>query len=485
MGYYFYAVDTIKIAFPEFVARVNHCDRHSHRNDSHCVTNHTLNTENGNPDESGASDGVNKSSAYPGCKDGHPHRRLGFQDIIIDGVTMKKTDNQYDSRVTTATRTDNSNAAGSAGAGNWHKQYHNARGLRGDDHTRATLHYLDTELRNEDLSLDEGNSATLAMCGTDHTTMNMGKDILFYGVSTVTPGSAGGPGKFQGYTDTYQPLKPCASWCAIDAFGTVAGEVAHGDGVDNSRQAVDNTGAPTEVTGTNSLVDSSTSLSKYGGICGRVLRIDGLLQTYDELHNRQYGTIQEIRVQLQYAYQESLDDSNRTTSGATCTKNAAGNSCEGGGVRKVQSPFPNVFFSAPEVVDIRGFCPSSNMKCRGYMSDQHRPYGGSRNHVERVHWNASATRSLDQKLAFGANQLGDVDGDGTIGQGTGYGALQSGSDWTVDRDYRGDSKWPWNYHSYTSANTDGIKYGNGEPGTKYSGRDYDHTIYDGTGTTTG
>merc|ERR1712131_167165 len=470
-SYYFYAVDTIKIAFPEFVARVNHCDNHLHRGDSHCLTNHTLNTENGNPDESGASDGVNKSSAYPGYKDGHPHRRLGFQDIIIDGVTMKKTDNQYDSRVTTATRTDNSNAAGSAGAGNWHKQYHNARGLRGDDHTRATLHYLDTEFRNEDLSLDEGNSATLAMCGTDHTTMNMGKDIVFYGVSTDTPGSAGGPGKFQGYTDTYQPLKPCASWCAIDAFGTT--DVTHGDGLDNSKQAVDNTGAPTTVTGTNSLVDpSTTSLSKYGGICGRVLRIDGLLQTYDELHNRQYGTIQEIWVQLQYAYQESLDNSYRTWANVTCNKTAAGsdNNCQETGagvtgVRKVQSPFPNVFFSAPEVVDIRGFCPSSNMKCRGYMTDQQQPYGGSRNHVERVHWNNSATRSENPQLGFGANQVQPGSPNNPSG------AVTTGNDWTIDKDFRGDSKWPSNYHSYSA--TGGDTYGlSGSAGTAYTGRDY-------------
>ena len=108
---------------------------------------------------------------------------------------------------------------------------------------------------------------------------------------------------------------------------------------------------------------------------------------------RQYGTIQEIWVQLQYAYQETMDNSERIL-----TSNIAKD-------RYVQSPFPNVFFSAPEVVDIRGFCPSSNMKCRGYMTDQHQPYGGSRNHVERVWWNNSVTRSEDAKLAFGANQV--------------------------------------------------------------------------------
>jgi len=443
MVLYFYAVDTIKIGFPEFVARVNHCDRHSHRNTSHCTSKLTLDTENGNPDEAGASDGINELSAYPGYKDGLPHRLLGFQDIIIDGVTMKKTDNQYDSR---QSRTDD---------GQWHKQYNFARGLRGDDHTRATLHYLDTEFANEDKSLQEGN---VAMCGTDYAAVNMDKAIKFFGGSgnTAGVGDAGADDKFQGYSDSYQPLKPCASWCALDVYAN--SNVVTGYGLDPSRQSLN---ATPKVINHTSNVATNTNLSKYGGICGRVLRIDGLLQTYDELHNRQYGTIQEIWVQLQYAYQESLDNSDRTTSATA--------------VNKVQSPFPNVFFSAPEVVDIRGFCPSSNMKCRGYLSDQHQPYGGSRNHVERVHWNASGTRSLDQKHAFGANQLGDVDNDGTIGQGTGYGAQQSGSDWTVDRDYRGDSKWPWNYHSYTSAN--GIKYGSAAPGTKYTGRDYDHTPY--------
>jgi len=195
--------------------------------------------------------------------------------------------------------------------------------------------------------------------------------------------------------------------------------------------------------------------SKYGGICGRVLRIDGLLQTYDELHNRQYGTIQEIWVQLQYAYQESLDTSDRTTTAAS--------------INKVQSPFPNVFFSAPEVVDIRGFCPSSNMKCRGYMSDQHQPYGGSRHHVERVHWNNSATRSNDQANGFGANQLN------TGVRGSGLGPKQSGNDWTLDRDFRGDSKWPWNYHSYSASG--GESYGLGAAGTQYTARDENHVQY--------
>jgi hypothetical protein len=462
-SYYFYAVDTIKIAFPEFVARVNHCDKHSQRNSSHCQTeidgdatngvrDYLTNTENGNPDTGGASDGINKHSAYPGYANTYPHRRLGFQDIIIDGVTMKKTDNHYDSR---QTRTDD---------GQWHKQYNFARGLRGDDHTRATLHYNDSEFANEDGSLND--TFAHKMCGKESADFNLGTDIVFPPLGSDTA-TAGTNGKYQGYTDSYQPLKPCASWCALDEY---SGDPVHNTGVDPSKQFIDG-GAVANMSSTVTNADSK-EFSEYGGICGRILRIDGLLQTYDELHNRQYGTIQEIWIQLQYAYQESLDNANRTNTMTTCNKYEASNTSCDQGIRKVQSPFPNVFFSAPEVVDIRGFCPSSNMKCRGYLSDQHQPYGGSRNHVERVHWNASATRFNDQANAFGANQLG------AGGQGSGYGAKQSGSDWTMDRDFRGDSKWPWNYHSYTSNDGNGAEYGGGQPGTQYTGRDHDYTPYE-------
>ena len=449
-SYYFYAVDTIKIAFPEFVARVNHCDNHAHRGDSHCLNQFAMPVDNGGPDGTDASgdpNGLNVLSAYPGYAEGHPYKRLGFQEIIIDGVTMKKTDNQYDSRNTHSERTTGPN-----GAGNSHKQYLNARGLREDDHTRATLLYTDTEFANEDLSLHDGNTA---MCGDDMLTYNMGTAFKFFGGDgTTRKDVAGESGQFQGYSDSYQPLKPCASWCALDEF---ANSVVTGFGVDQSKQTLDGFkfGDADGDRLASMFSPASGKFSKYGGICGRVLRIDGLLQTYDELHNRQYGTIQEIWVQLQYAYQESLDDSDRKTAQTD--------------VHRVQSPFPNVFFSAPEVVDVRGFCPSTNMKCRGYMSDQHQPYGGSRNHVERVHWNGSATRFTDQAEAFGANQLK------TGGRGTGYGAKQSGNDWTFDRDFRGDSKWPWNYHSYSASG--GASYGLGAAGTSYSSRDDNHSQY--------
>lgn len=309
--------------------------------------------------------------------------------------------------------------------------------------------------------MDEANGTADVnkMCGHEHynadpdLAFNMDRSIFFYGASADTVSHAGEAGKYQGYSDSYQPLKPCASWCALDTY---ANTVATGFGVDNSKQTI----SGGVVTNHASMVDASTSLSQYGGICGRVLRIDGLLQTYDELHNRQYGTIQEIWVQLQYAYQESMDNSERTLAATP--------------IRKVQSPFPNVFFSAPEVVDIRGFCPSSNMKCRGYMSDQHQPYGGSRNHKERVHWNDEGTRFSDQLNAFGANQL-NTNG----GQAAGTGVKQSGNDWTMDRDFRGDSKWPWNYHSYTAS--DGVAHGSGQTGTQYTGRDYNHIQYTAAG----
>ena len=81
-SYYFYAVDTIKIAFPEFVARVNHCDKHTHRNTSHCTVKTDIPTGNGNPRTAdGSENGPNIPSAYPGYKDGYPNYHLGFQVV--------------------------------------------------------------------------------------------------------------------------------------------------------------------------------------------------------------------------------------------------------------------------------------------------------------------------------------------------------------------------------------------------------------------
>lgn len=449
-SYYFYAVDTIKIAFPEFVARVNHCDKHAQRNSSHCTTINQQPTSNGNPSATFDAN-RNAPSAYPGYTDGHPYSMLGFQNIIIDGVTMKKTDNQYDSRTT---------GRDSEGADStWHHQYNFARGLREDDHSRASLHYWDITFANEDASMNVPTGATdvQKMCHTDMSKLNMNTpEMLFYGGdndATKQVTDAGGLGHYQGYTDSYQPLKPCASWCALDEFAV---DALTGQGVDPSLQS--QTGAPAAAFEYSTAVAANTSISRYGGICGRVLRIDGLLQTYDELHNRQYGTIQEIWIQLQYAYQESLDNSARVLDNTL--------------VERVQSPFPNVFFSAPEVIDIRGFCPSSNMKCRGYMSDQHQPYGGAREHASRVHWNAAGTRPSNMDNAFGANRA-------TTNQ-------QTGNDWTQNKDFRSDSKWPWNYHSYNANAGTGTAYGGtGYSGTTYNSRDYNHDIYTEQGTGAG
>ena len=79
---------------------------------------------------------------------------------------------------------------------------------------------------------------------------------------------------------------------------------------------------------------SATALSS--NICGNALIIEGILNTYDELHLRQFGTIQEIWVQLMYAYGTYT----------TVNSNAGG----------FESPFPNLFFNAPEVHSITASC---------------------------------------------------------------------------------------------------------------------------------
>ena len=70
------------------------------------------------------------------------------------------------------------------------------------------------------------------------------------------------------------------------------------------------------------------SFCQHGDInCGKVLTISNIMSTYDEFHLRQYGTIQEIWAQLQYAYTQTVDKTSATATG-------------------FESPMPNVFFSA-------------------------------------------------------------------------------------------------------------------------------------------
>ena len=66
--------------------------------------------------------------------------------------------------------------------------------------------------------------------------------------------------------------------------------------------------------------------------CGKKLTISNVMKTYDEFHLRQYGTIQEIWAQLQYAYTHTVDRSNDSNAATKPTG--------------FESPFPNVFFSA-------------------------------------------------------------------------------------------------------------------------------------------
>lgn len=106
------------------------------------------------------------------------------------------------------------------------------------------------------------------------------------------------------------------------------------------------------------------STANTHSLCGNTLTINGILNTYDELHLRQFGTIQEIWVQLMYAY-------------ATYT---TVNSVSGG----FESPFPNLFFNAPEVHSITASCPSDDYgKCSGYTRSENVPYAGSNEDDDR------------------------------------------------------------------------------------------------------
>jgi len=277
-SYYMYAVDTIKIAFPEYVARVNHCHFKSHKTHPNCES----------------------AATTP-----------GWQDIIVDGVTMKSFSNPSTSSDTRFNGETN--------------QYGFNKIMGQDDHTKATLHYEDDDFASFDASLDSaGNGEGRSFCANGSKTV---RDIRYQN----TP---------QGVSEHNKPFKPCASWCHPGAW-----------------RGTSNT-SPND--------DASR-------VCGRVLKIEGLLQTYDELHLRQYGTIQEVWVQLMYAYQEGFDQG-KVTGDKGSTKGA-------------ESPFPNIFFSAPEVVTIKATCPNSNFKCRGYMTDENQPYAGARENNNRVYNN--------------------------------------------------------------------------------------------------
>merc|ERR1739838_497470 len=156
-----------------------------------------------------------------------------------------------------------------------------------DNHALATLHYTDGDFTGFDSTLTGGNEG-------DTFCANNGHDA-----STIRYSTA------HGVSEDGKPVKPCASWCH-----------------------------PGAMRGTSNVAGDDTSR-----VCGRVLKIDGLLQTYDELHLRQYGTIQEIWIQLMYAF-----------------SHPTGFSGAGAVTGGFESPFPNVFFSAPQVKGVMGSC---------------------------------------------------------------------------------------------------------------------------------
>jgi len=113
--------------------------------------------------------------------------------------------------------------------------------------------------------------------------------------------------------------------------------------------------------------------------CGRVLVIDNIMSTYDEFHLRQYGTIQEIWAQLQYAYSHTIDQTENAETG-------------------FESPFPNVFFSAAQVKSIVLSCPGGDEKCKGYLRKENTPYAGEK--LEANRWTKTAS-GIENGLARG------------------------------------------------------------------------------------
>lgn len=162
-------------------------------------------------------------------------------------------------------------------------------------------------------------------------------------------------------TDGFFQYNNCASWCK------------------NSGQYLNGHNSITQSTITNHAGGSNN-------FCGDTLTISGILQTYDELHLRQYGTIQEIWVQLMYAYSHPTEytDVNIETS-----KDENGDPVmedKKAVAQGFESPFPNVFFSAPQVLAVKGSCTDTTYgKCDGYTRIQNVPYAGAV--LDTARWN--------------------------------------------------------------------------------------------------
>lgn len=148
-------------------------------------------------------------------------------------------------------------------------------------------------------------------------------------------------------TDSTPGAKQCASWCDVS-------------------------GNPIVVNG------HRTDKWSISNLCGTTLDITGMLSTYDEIHLRQFGTIQEIWVQLQYAYSEATAYvTDKLTTG-------------------MESPFPNIFFSAPDVVSVSGACTGDlYSKCDGYTRYENVPYAGHATDATR--WNTNVDGHNSQR----------------------------------------------------------------------------------------
>jgi len=113
--------------------------------------------------------------------------------------------------------------------------------------------------------------------------------------------------------------------------------------------------------------------------CGKTLVISNVMSTYDEFHLRQYGTIQEIWAQLQYAFSHTVQRGQTTPTVIATTG--------------FESPFPNVFFSAAQVNSIVLAC--SGEKCTGYTRAQNMPYAG--NAAEASRWTNTGIANGDAR----------------------------------------------------------------------------------------
>lgn len=172
-----------------------------------------------------------------------------------------------------------------------------------------------------------------------HSSGNTADSYFWYAVDTITITFP----HFVSATDSCHGIRSGPVGSAADITAVDCTEHVHSIIVDENIEVTSSTGGAngspiarlggtiTEACGNAYGPDGTTnhqcaSFCLATGItCGKVLTISNIMSTYDEFHLRQYGTIQEIWAQLQYAYTHTVDVTSKTG---------------------FESPFPNVFFSA-------------------------------------------------------------------------------------------------------------------------------------------